>query len=229
MAALARRVNRLLQTATVTSATLAKEGSLERACAGCGPGDSIIVYPFFMSSGWFVRRELRRRVLATARCEVKFLTPFGLDGRIPDMCVGGAARALVAAGHRPEEATVVLAAHGSRKGHSAARAARSVAARMRWTGTFEEVRTGFVEEHPLISEAASGLTNRPAVCVPLFATTAGHIIHDVPEQLSAAGFDGLLLPPIGEDPGVPGLIADVILDCLRQSTSRRHHERAAGA
>lgn len=226
---LAAQVNKLLDGAAVTGATLAKEGSLERCLDTFASDELVNVYPFFMSSGWFVKRELRRRVLAATRSEVSFLVPFGLDGRIPSLCGDSAARVFTASGHRPEHATVVLAAHGSRKGHAAARAARSVATRMRWTGRFHDVLTGFVEEAPRISEVASGLADRPAVCLPLFATTAGHVTQDIPEQLSAADFKGAVLPPIGEHPGVPGLIADAIANCLHQSTSKGHHERALGA
>ena len=137
---------------TVRGATLAKPGALEHAVRDCAKHKTVAVYPFFMSLGWFVRKELRRRVsLATDR-DVRFLTPFGLDARIPGICARRASDGLNAIGARPEEGTLLLAAHGSRRGHAAARAARSVARRIEWLGTFREVRVGFVEEQPTIEE-----------------------------------------------------------------------------
>lgn len=208
---LAGRVQLLARGWRVKGATLAKPGSLEVALTGLTSGEVARVYPFFMSAGWFVKKELPRRVGKGSCAQVTFLTPFGLDGRVPSLCVDCAVDALVARGHAPEQSVVVLAAHGSRTGHAAARAARAVAFRMRGFGRFRDVRVGFVEETPTIIDAASGLEEIPAVCLPFFATTAGHVTGDIPEQLQKAGFLGALLPPIGEDPGVPQLLADAII------------------
>ncbi len=207
--ALAGEVGAMSKGWTVAGATLAKPGSLEAALDAVPRGRSVVIYPFFMSLGWFVKKQLRKRVAAA--CDpatgVRYLTPFGLDAAIPALCAAVAEKALIEAGHAPARSVLVLAAHGSRSGHAAARAARSVATRIGWLGRFDEVRVGFVEESPSITEAASDLRGRPAVCLPLFATTAGHVTGDVPDALAAAAFDGATLPPIGEDAAVPGLIA----------------------
>jgi sirohydrochlorin ferrochelatase len=213
--ALAGRVQALAQGSRIKGATLAKPGSLESALAGLTSGDVVSVYPFFMSAGWFVKKELPRRVGKASGAEVTYLTPFGLDGRVPSLCVDCAISALVARGDAPEQSVIVLAAHGSRSGRAAARAARAVASRMRGFGRFRDVRVGFVEEAPTIADVASGLNEIPAVCLPFFATTAGHVTDDIPEQLQKAGFRGAILPPIGEDPAVPQLLADAI--CAQRS------------
>ncbi len=43
----------------------------------------------------------------------------------------------------------------------------------------------------------------PAICLPLFATRAGHVQFDVPAALTEAGFTGPLLAPIGDDREIP--------------------------
>ena len=47
----------------------------------------------------------------------------------------------------------------------------------------------------------------PAICLPYFASRAGHVEVDVPGALAKAGFPGPLLAPIGADAEVPGIIA----------------------
>ena len=70
---------------------------------------------------------------------------------------------------------------------------------------FKAVRTGYVDEAPSIEEAAS--VEGPALVLPFFAARAGHVLMDLPEGLEAAGFDGLVLPPIGTWDEIPQLIA----------------------
>ena len=190
----------------VRGATLAKTGSLEAALSA-PPGQLIRIYPFFMSDGFFVRRELRRRV-AEATCNpVEYSAPFGLDPLLPALCVKRACEAIERSGCAARDSVLVLAAHGSRSNPASAEATRLVERRIREMGVFAEVRSGFVEEAPSIADAASGLGSRPAVCLPLFATSGGHVEGDIPEELDRAGFTGKLLQPIGEDAEIPALIA----------------------
>ena len=74
---------------------------------------------------------------------------------------------------------------------------------------FDRVITGYVEEAPFLQDVAGDIDG-PALCLPLFALSAGHVTGDVPEALEAAGFDGPLLPPIGAVPQVPALIARAV-------------------
>jgi sirohydrochlorin ferrochelatase len=204
---LAKRVEAFTCGYHVVGATLAMPGSLEAELEHATPSQTTVIYPFFMSTGWFVSKELPRRVSTAIANPVDFLQPFGLDLSLPALCIQRASDAAGACDQAPDATVLVLAAHGSQKGPASAQAARAIQESITDTGTFAEVRLGFVEENPTISQAAAGLTNSPAVCLPLFATTAGHVQADIPEQLAAANFQGTLMPPIGEDDEVPRLIA----------------------
>jgi sirohydrochlorin ferrochelatase len=74
---------------------------------------------------------------------------------------------------------------------------------------FREVRAGFVDQAPTLAEAAR--MDGPAVCLPYFASRAGHVAVDVPGALAKAGFPGPMLPPIGADAEVPGIIAATLV------------------
>lgn len=222
---LAEKVSRLSPGLTIAGGTLAKPGSLEAVFGSFQADDQVQVYPFFMSAGWFVKREVRRRVLAATVAHCQYHAPFGLHGKIPKLCVDEGVAGATAAGYAPLDAVLILAAHGSRKGHAAARAARAVATRVSQAGVFAEVRTGFVEEEPTITQAALGLGDRPVICLPLFAMTAGHVAGDIPEQLDAAAFQGVILPPIGESRDVPRIISETL---MMKPKVRRAELRMAG-
>ncbi len=220
IAALAVAVAARLPGWRITGATLAAPGALGRALEA-GPA---WIYPLFMSDGWFVSRELPRRLAAAGRAEVAILPPLGLDPALAALCAACAREAATGAGYAIAETTVILAAHGSPRDPRPAAAAGNVARRLRATGGFRAVATGFVDESPRLADALR--VGGPALCLPFFAARAGHVTGDLPEAVAEAGFRGPVLGPIGADPGVPDLIAGA----LRRSAAARLRPAApAGA
>jgi sirohydrochlorin ferrochelatase len=195
--ALAAEVGALLPGWTVRGATLAAERSLQAALAGLA---APLVYPFFMAEGWFTRRALPARLDGRG----VQLPPFGVDPALPALAATAALDGAWTAGIAPQEATLLLAAHGSQVSTTSKDSTLAMAARLAALTPFAEVRAGFVEQAPFLAEAARG---RRGLCLPFFALRAGHVASDVPEALAEAGFEGALLPAIGEHPGVPALIA----------------------
>jgi sirohydrochlorin ferrochelatase len=200
----------------VKGATLARPGSLAEAFAEAEEGAMIAVYPLFMSNGWFVQTELRRRVAASTERPAVFLDPFGLDPALPELCIRIAAEAAGRQGDALADTTLVLAAHGSARNTAPAEAAWDIQKQIARHGLFRDVRLGFVEQEPSIAMAASGLNGQAGLCLPLFATTAGHVTGDVPRHLAAGRFAGSLLPPVGEDAAVAGLVAASITNASRK-------------
>lgn len=192
--ALAEAIEALLG-APVRAATLAKPGAL--AATGSGPA---LVYPLFMAEGWFTQRELPRRMAGRA---VRILPPFGLEPELPELVRRIVLRAAADAGMDPPEADLILAAHGSRSPGLAKETTLAMADHLRQGTPFRRVLPAFIEEPPHVAEVAA--TSRGGLCLPFFAQSAGHVLTDLPEAL--AGFAGPLLPPVGEHPDVPALIA----------------------
>ncbi len=203
LAALAEAVSKHLPGWRVRAATLAAKGALEAAVA---PG--AVVYPLFMSDGWFVSTELPRRLAAAGVTDAHVLPPMGLDARLPALCARRAMEAAVAAGLEVAKTTLILAAHGSPKDARPARAARAAAQAIAALAPFRSVTACFVEEPPLLAEglAAAG----PALCLPFFASRAGHVTGDLPEAVAAARFGGPVLDPIGCDPEIAAMIAETL-------------------
>lgn len=199
--ALAARVAAHLPGATVRGATLAQSGALEAALAGLA---APLVYPFFMAEGYFTGRARPAR-LRQAGARVRQTAPFGTDPALPALMAGAARDGAAAAGIDPAGATLLLAAHGSQVSATSKDSVHAMAGALARLTPFRAVTVGLIEEPPFLAEAARGLGQ--ALCLPFFALRAGHVVGDIPEALAKAGFAGPLLPPIGEHPGVPALIA----------------------
>ena len=201
LAALATRVQSRMAGRMVGAATLAAPSALESALDRLAPDGAI--YPFFMADGIFVRKTLPARLGGHS---ARVLAPLGRDPNLPALAARHLEEACAARGWPAEEVALLIAAHGSARGPRAAAAARDFGAALAalWPGSAPVF--GFVEEAPLLADAARAQPAR-TLCLPFFAAQGGHYREDVPEALEAARFAGALLPPLGQHPGVPALIA----------------------
>lgn len=198
---LAKAVARLDPGCPVSGATLAMPGAL---AAACKKGD--LIYPMFMAEGWFTGSELPRRLELAGIGDARIMRPFGTDPALPGLITAKVRATAADMGWAPEGTTLLLCAHGSQRSQASFHITTALATAV--APHFARVVTGFVEQKPFIADAAKGLEQ--AVCLPLFALRADHVLDDVPDALDQAGFSGPRLTPIGLAPEVPGLIAAAI-------------------
>lgn len=207
MAAFAARVAGHLPGWRVTSATLAEERALEQAVADAGAGGGL-VYPMFMADGWFTKVNLPRRLAAAQGMQDaapwQILPPLGSDPALRALTRQIAIHAAMAAG--VSDPAMILAAHGSFRSPAPAQAAAEVVALIREGGCFARVEAAFIDQEPRLQDLARDWPDH-AFCLPFFAARGGHVIDDLPQALEQAGFRGALLPPVGCDARVPGLVA----------------------
>ncbi len=201
IAGMARRVEQSSGVET-RGATLAKTGSLEAAVAGL---DAPLIYPLFMTDGWFVSTALQNRLKASGLARWRTGLPFGMQPGLPDLTLQRLRSEMAQRQLPKRETTLVLAAHGSPSDPRPARATRAFGATLEASRLFRAVRIGFVDEAPSLEEAAR--VHGPALVLPFFAARAGHVLTDLPEALDSAGFEGPVLDPIGAWEDVPELIA----------------------
>lgn len=204
MRALAAEVAALLPDWTVRGATLAAPGAIGAAVKDLPETGPLLVYPHFMADGWFTTEELPRRLDEAGAREFDILPAFGLDPAVLRLCLRRAEEAILAEKHAPGQAALLLAAHGSPSDPRPAAAAAAAVSFLTRSGLFREVRAGFIDEAPFLADAAR--IDGPAICLPFFAGRAGHVETDLPDALAKANFPGPMLPPIGADTAVPGII-----------------------
>lgn len=198
---LAKQVSQLLPSWSIRSATLAAPGSLEKVLEQ-SEGEPL-VFPLFMAEGWFTRKALPDR-LGDANC--RQLSPLGTHPELPRSAARLLRRAAERRGWSLEDCDVLIAAHGSPTGTAAAKSCHHFATALRRLLPVREVRRGFLEQDPHLSEVAKNRGPK-TLALPFFATPAGHVMEDVPQALDAAGFKGVRLPCIGQAWFIPDLIA----------------------
>jgi sirohydrochlorin ferrochelatase len=199
------RVAALLPDWHVGAATLAKDGALDGALDAAG--ERPLIYPLFMTEGWFTGDNLRKR-LHTAP-DARVLRPLGVSPALPDLAANFLREVLAERNWAAGDTQLFIAGHGSGRSHNSARDTRAFANALAQRITFAEQRVGFVEEPPYLADQAAGL-GQQSICLPFFAMTLGHVIDDIPEALNATGFEGVRLDPIGCAPAVPQLVADAL-------------------
>lgn len=202
IAFLAAKVQALMPDWHVRSATLAEPGALAAAVAAAGGAG--LVYPLFMAGGWFTQVNLPARLAEAGGAEWRVLAPFGIDPPVQALAVTVAREAAAAIGRRPAEVPVLLAAHGSFRSPAPAAVAGEVAELLRMAG-FGRVEPAFIDQTPRIADVA-GSFPAGSLVLPFFAARGGHVVDDLPGALEQAGFAGRVLPPLGLDARVPGLI-----------------------
>lgn len=187
----------------IRGATLAADGALETALDGL---TAPLIYPFFMAEGFFTGTLLPRRLSAAGVLNAHQTAPFGIDPALPALM---ARVALEATKDAPANTNLLLAAHGSKVSRTSADSTHAMVANLAPLTGFNRILAGFVEEAPFLTDQARALCH--GICLPFFALEAGHVTGDIPDALEEADFQGPILPPIGQHPDVPALIAAALI------------------
>lgn len=203
IAFLAAKVQALMPGWRIRSATLADEGALPREVAAAGGAG--LIYPLFMAGGWFTASHLPARLAAAGGADWRILPPFGLDPGVQALTLTLAQEAAARRGLAAADLPLLLAAHGSFRSPAPSEVAHAMVARLRQEAGFTRAEAAFIDQSPRIAEVAAGFPPG-ALVLPFFAARGGHVTEDLPQALQAAGFSGEVLPPVGLDPRVPGLI-----------------------
>ena len=187
----------------IRGATLAAEGALESALDGL---TNPLIYPFFMAEGFFTGTLLPRRLAEAGATNAIQTAPFGIDPALPALM---ARVALAAADGTAAQTNLLIAAHGSKVSRTSADSTHAMVASLGPLTGFNRILAGFVEEAPFLADQARDLGH--GICLPFFALEAGHVVGDIPDAMEEAGFQGPILPPIGQHPDVPALIAAALI------------------
>ncbi|UWQ92419.1 cobalamin biosynthesis protein CbiX [Rhodobacteraceae bacterium M382] len=198
---LTQQVQAELPHTRVLSATLAMPGRLEQVCEQAGA--DALVYPCFMARGWFTNQVLPKRLAGRS---TRTTDPLGSDPDLPAMVARFLQAEVEKRGWALPDTDLLLAAHGSARGNSAAEAAYGFAEALSAVADTTRITVGFVEQRPFVTDAA-GKCGTQTMCLPFFAQQGDHVRNDITKALQDAGFAGDLLPVVGLLPEIPALIA----------------------
>ena len=185
-----------------------------RAKSRGGPGgraartaDELLVYPVFMSDGYFVRHVLAQRVAAAAGPSARTLAPLGLDPSLPPLMMREALAAAARAAFDAGSARLLVVGHGSssRPNGASARATRRAAQLLAMTRTFADISVAFSKSRrssPTVSPTAHG---RPWSSAS--SREGLHALEDVPAAIAERSANAVYTGPIGALPEIADIIA----------------------
>jgi sirohydrochlorin ferrochelatase len=180
--------------------------------AACGGIEQLLVYPFFMSGGYFVKKVLPERIaLARISQPVTILAPLGLDPRLPRLLLRRSLDSAKEAGFAAGTARLLIVGHGSKFGRASAEATREAAAAVSASGAFGKVVTAFLEEPPFLADALNS-EQTPTVVAGFFSGEGMHGHDDVPAAMERFSAPCAYTRPIGADPEVAVLIENAVED-----------------
>lgn len=148
----------------------------------------LIVYPLFLSDGYFTRTVLTRLLREAVRKQegrsIRILPALGLDSGLAELIAVKAASIAVAYGFQPRQTTLVLLAHGSARNSASRFATERLARHARNRGPFRNVRTAFLDESPSLADVAKEIRG-PVVIVGLFTGNGLHGADNVTDVMTA--------------------------------------------
>ena len=124
--------------------------------------DEIVVYPLFLSDGYFTRARLPEMLNEAVRADrpraIRMLPPLGLDPALVPLLIDKLVGTAQGRGLAPGEAGVILLAHGSSKDPASRIAAERIADNVRRRTSFRAVQVALLEEASSLQEVASDLS-----------------------------------------------------------------------
>lgn len=224
------RIRQSGQFRSVHACFISKEPTLTDTLVDLSPGP-VVVYPLFMSDGYFVRRAIPGAIAAvpaenrTGDRPVAITTPFGLSPYLPGLVVQLARETATGCGHSPRDCRVLLVAHGSKHDSASRQATLRLAGSLDRTESFAGIGQCFLEEVPFVDDRIAALQG-PVIVVGLFAGEGMHGAVDLPGAVRNSGRNDIFLAmPLARAPG----LLEVIQEDLSRSRGDVHETIIPGA
>ena len=191
--------------------------------------DSVIIYPVFMSDGYFTRTRLpqllREALGRESKRRFQMLPPLGLEPGLSHLI---ARRLLATARERalaPEQTNVILLAHGSTKDPASRAAAEQIVDSVRRQALFRSVGLALLEEAPDLAEAACTMAGA-LIVFGLFAGEGLHGAQDAPRLVGQLGrADAIFAGTVTRLEGLEELMAAAIAKAIRSAQLHQDRER----
>ena len=185
--------------------------------------DEIVVYPLFLSDGYFTRARLPEMLNEAMRADrsrrIRMLPPLGLDPALVPLLIDKLVGTAQGRGLAPGEAGVILLAHGSSKDPASRIAAERIADNVRRRTSFRPVQVALLEEAPSLQEVASDLSG-PIIILGLFAGEGMHGAGDAPRLVEELGrSDAVFAGTLATLDGIADVVAASVARAIQRQKS----------
>ncbi len=189
----------------------------------------ILVYPMFMSAGYFAAEELPRRIkAANVSVLTSVLQPLGVDQRAPLLMLESALRAAQSSGLNPAETRLLVVGHGSKQGSASADATRRAVRVIEGHSPFARIDTAFIEEAPFVADALREYQG-PTIIAGFFAGDGMHSGQDIPDAIAESGATAIYAGPVGLHPRISELIGSSVARALKSCGAENEPARPQAA
>jgi sirohydrochlorin ferrochelatase len=173
----------------------------------------VLVFPLFMSDGYFVRVKMPTILTEHGFGDTERLTPFGMMDALVDLVVHRLrALASLSGGLEPHDCRTLMVAHGSRSGEPASRLrAENVAATLTARG-LGQIHLAFIEEPPSVADQLEAVD--PEIVIGFFASEGTHALDDVKSLVDERPGVRHHVSAIGTDEAVADMVAKAVADRL---------------
>src|SRR5262245_29749522 len=174
----------------------------------------IVVYPLFLSDGYFARVALPQLVAQAKQRDgtrtISILPPLGLEPALADVIVDEAVAATHSLTSLSPQTSIVLLAHGSKTDQASRMAAEQLADYVRQRQCFHDTRISLLEEAPLLADTIEGMSG-PIIVVGLFAGEGMHGVDDAKRLVAELKRDDvILIGPAGTFAGIETVIVSAV-------------------
>ncbi|MDH3659151.1 MAG: hypothetical protein OEU92_03820 [Alphaproteobacteria bacterium] len=173
-------------------------------------GRDIVLAPLLMADGYTLKAM--RRQLDPITPTLRSLTiapPLGVHPGLAELIVETATDICRTRGWPPARTDLVIAAHGTRRDPNSGKSAFDHVETIRARRIFAAVRTGFLDQAPMLAEITAA-SRACQVVVGLFIDRGEHGEEDIPAILGEVDPAAVYTGPIGADPRITDLLLDQI-------------------
>lgn len=179
----------------------------------------IVVYPLFMSSGYFAGVRLKQlcadAVATRPELAIRILPPLGRESALAAVVADRADAAARRLGQASIGTTVVLMAHGSTQDQASYIATTELADRLRKLKRFSDVVAVFLEQPPTLTDVLSRQSG-PVAVVGLFVGDGLHGGEDVARSIAALQRSDIVFAGnVGAWPEIADLVAAAVVSATR--------------
>ena len=178
-----------------------------------------LLYPFFMSDGYFCTKILPQKVrtaIGDTNLELTPLPPFGVSQRLADGIIAALLVELDHLGRKGEKAPVLIAAHGASVDKQSSRRAQELADALIASEHFGAVSCAFLDEAPYLEEVVPEID--PATLIlPHFNGLGSHSVDDMAELATICPEGVHFVAPVGGQHWVADVISGDILHAFEHA------------
>ena len=172
----------------------------------------ILIYPFFMSSGYFATTALTAHLANVADdTHIKMLPPLGSAEQLPRLLLKRAIEATQTARFVIGETRLIIVGHGSSSNSGSRKATVGFAERASRSSPFAEVSVAYLEEYPFLADVLTK-SNNPTVVAGFLCGAGIHGSFDIPTAVEAIATNAIYSGSIGTDRMIPSLILETLAD-----------------